>query len=63
MADRGALANGIDQTRAADLIYLPMSPEAHHILTTERGWSADDYGRWLVTSWPRAPTSATSWIR
>ncbi|MFD0331913.1 hypothetical protein ACFQZC_36540 [Streptacidiphilus monticola] len=50
LADRGALAEDVDQRRAADLIYLLMSPEVHRILTVERGWSPEAYERWLATS-------------
>jgi len=44
---RGALAGGIEETSAADTIYTLMAPEVHHLLTVERGWSADRYERWL----------------
>jgi hypothetical protein len=27
-----------------------LSPEVHHILTVERGWTAGQYERWLVRS-------------
>jgi len=44
---RGALADGLDEAGAADTIYTLMAPEVHHMLTVERGWSADRYERWL----------------
>jgi len=39
--------NGLDEAGAADTIYTLMAPEVHHMLTVERGWSADRYERWL----------------
>jgi len=48
LADRGALAGGIDLHQATDIIYMLMSPEVHRILTVERGWSGDEYQRWLA---------------
>jgi AcrR family transcriptional regulator len=35
---------------AADIAYTVLSPEVHHILTVERGWTAGQYERWLVRS-------------
>lgn len=50
LAERKALADGVDEASAADLIYALMSPEMHRILTVERGWSADRYEQWLARS-------------
>lgn len=35
-AERGALADGLTEARALDIIYTLMSPQAHQILTAER---------------------------
>jgi hypothetical protein len=35
---------------AVDMTYLALSPDAYRILTVDRGWSADQYERWLVRS-------------
>lgn len=48
LAGQDALADGLTEARALDVIYTLMSPEVHHILTAERGWSADEYERWLA---------------
>lgn len=48
LADRSALASGIDQSHAADVIYTLMSPEVYRILTLERGWGGDQYEQWLA---------------
>jgi AcrR family transcriptional regulator len=50
LAERNALAEGVKEGQAADIIYMLMSPEVHRLLTVERGWSADCYERWLARS-------------
>jgi AcrR family transcriptional regulator len=47
LAKRGALREGLTKAEAADIVYAFMSPDMHHLLTVERGWSADRYERWL----------------
>jgi AcrR family transcriptional regulator len=48
LAAQNALADGLTEPDALDIIYTLMSPEAHHILTVERHWSADHYEQWLA---------------
>jgi hypothetical protein len=43
-----ALADGLTEPDALDIIYTLMSPEVHHILAVERHWSADHYEQWLA---------------
>jgi AcrR family transcriptional regulator len=50
LAERHVLARGVGEADAADIIFTLMSPEAHRILTVERGWTADRYERWLATT-------------
>jgi AcrR family transcriptional regulator len=50
LAARGALAPRLEFSEAADMTYAVMSPDVHHILTVERGWTADQYEQWLVRS-------------
>ncbi|MPZ95874.1 MAG: TetR family transcriptional regulator [Propionibacteriales bacterium] len=50
LADRDALAEGLAEKEAADVVYTLMSPEVHRILTVERGWRPDRYERWLATA-------------
>jgi AcrR family transcriptional regulator len=45
---RNALAKGITERHALDVIYTLMSPEVHHMLTVERHWTAEQYQRWLT---------------
>ena len=35
-------------TRAADTIYAIASYEGYELLVNERGWTADEYERWLA---------------
>ena len=39
-----------DSSEAADITYAVLSPEVHHILTAERGWTAGQYEQWLIRS-------------
>ena len=48
LAERGALADGLTEARALDIIYTLMSPEVHQILTAERHRNADQYEHWLA---------------
>ncbi len=48
------LRNGIDEIRAADILWVLTSPEITLQLTTDCGWSADDYEHWLATILIRA---------
>lgn len=50
IAARDALAPSYDEASAADVVYALLSPDVHWILTGERGWSGDDYQRWLSVS-------------
>jgi len=46
----GALDPELEYSEAADIAYVALSPEVHHILTVERGWTAGQYERWLIRS-------------
>jgi AcrR family transcriptional regulator len=48
IADRGALDPELSLSDAQDIAYAALSPEVHRILTVERGWTADQYERWLT---------------
>ena len=50
LAERGALADGVTEDEARDVIFTMMAPEVHRILTVQRGWSPDRYERWLARS-------------
>jgi AcrR family transcriptional regulator len=38
----------LNVSEAEDIAYAALSPEVHRILTVERGWTADQYERWLT---------------
>src|SRR5919206_83430 len=48
LARQKALAPGITERQAADIIYTLMAPEVHRLLTVERRWSGDRYESWLA---------------
>lgn len=50
LANHDALAGGLAEPEAADIVYTLMSPEVHRILTSERGWSPDRYEKWVATA-------------
>jgi AcrR family transcriptional regulator len=65
LADGGFLAPGLAVERARDLIWLHTAPDTYRLLVLERGWSLDEYERWLAASLaaallpaPRPPTSS-----
>ena len=45
-----ALDPDLEYSDAADMAYAVLSPDVHRILTTERGWTAEQYERWLIRS-------------
>ena len=47
LMEREALDPNLEPSEAADLVYLLWSPDAHRILTIERGWTSDQYEAWL----------------
>jgi AcrR family transcriptional regulator len=47
IATERTLRPGLTVTEAADTFSALASPELHHILTTDRGWSQERYARWL----------------
>jgi AcrR family transcriptional regulator len=48
VAATGALRPDLARERAADVIWALRAPEMHYLLTTVRGWSAQEYERWLA---------------
>ncbi len=49
LARAGALAPGVRERDAADLIHALMSPELYRLLVLDRGWKSDRYERWLAS--------------
>jgi AcrR family transcriptional regulator len=50
LAARDALDPELQFSDAADIAYAVLSPDVHRILTTERGWTPEQYQQWLVRS-------------
>jgi AcrR family transcriptional regulator len=50
LAARDFLDPGLGISEAADMTYAALSPDVHHILTVERGWTAGQYEQWLIRS-------------
>jgi AcrR family transcriptional regulator len=48
IAARNALDPELSIADAEDITYAALSPEVHRILTIERGWTSDQYERWLT---------------
>lgn len=47
LARNGPLRKGLDSTTAPESVWAFTSAEVHRLLTIERGWSGDQYERWL----------------
>lgn len=44
----GGLRPGLDRDRARDAVWVLISPDVYRMLVVERGWSLDEYERWLA---------------
>lgn len=49
----GALRNDLSVERAADIVWTLNSPDVYLLVTDERGWSPEEFERWLADSWAR----------
>lgn len=49
LARAGALAPGLRERDAADVVHALMSPELYRLLVSERGWSPGRYRTWLAS--------------
>lgn len=47
LADKGALAAGLDVDRATDIVWALNHPAFYALLAGERGWTAEHYERWV----------------
>ncbi len=50
VAARGPLRAGLDEMRAAEIAWTLTSPDVFNLLTTDRGWSKEQYSDWLGES-------------
>jgi hypothetical protein len=53
LASSGALRHGLTVEGAADRIWVLSSLALHDLFVVERGWSSDDYQRWLTDALTR----------
>ncbi len=51
LAATGRLRSGLSESKAADIIWSMNSPEFYLLLVEERGWSLEEYQRWLGDAW------------
>ncbi|HTJ76238.1 MAG TPA: helix-turn-helix domain-containing protein [Acidimicrobiales bacterium] len=47
---RNALDPSMDPAEAADIVYVLMSPDTYRTFTVDRGWTTEQYRRWLGRS-------------
>lgn len=47
LAKSGALAPGLNERRAGDVVHALASPEVYRLLVVDRSWTSDRYERWL----------------
>jgi AcrR family transcriptional regulator len=47
LAEKGALADGLDVATATDILWALNHPSLYSLLAGERGWSPDQYEQWL----------------
>jgi AcrR family transcriptional regulator len=50
LLDGGHLVPGISLERARDVLFTYSSPELYELLVVDRGWSAEDYGRFVANA-------------
>ena len=53
LAATGRLRTGISVSEVADIIWSMNSPEFYLLLVDQRGWSDEDFERWLADAWLR----------
>ena len=48
LAAKGALAPGLSEARATDIMWAVANPSMHYRLVAQRRWSPEEYRRWLA---------------
>jgi AcrR family transcriptional regulator len=49
----GGVRDDLTDVEIADIIWATNSPELYVLLTKDRGWTPEQYGRWLADAWHR----------
>jgi AcrR family transcriptional regulator len=44
----GGLRPGLDPAKATDIVWTLIAPEVYELLVTDRGWTLDEYEKWLA---------------
>ena len=57
------LRNGLSEAAVADVIWTMNSPEFYLLLVEQRGWSSDEFERWLSDAWERLLLAPSSCLR
>jgi hypothetical protein len=50
LARKETLTPDMSAAQAADLLWALAGPEVYRLLVVQRGWSSDEYERWLASS-------------
>lgn len=53
LAGQNPLREGLDMTRAAEMVWTLTSPEVYNLLIVDRGWTKEEYSHWLADSLTR----------
>jgi AcrR family transcriptional regulator len=53
LMEAGGLRSGVSLEEAADFVWSTNAPEFYHLLVTERGWTPEQFERWLADTWTR----------
>ncbi len=48
IAANGSLRDGLNEAKAAELVWALSSPELFQLLTDYRGWTKEQYAAWLA---------------
>jgi AcrR family transcriptional regulator len=48
LSSKGPLREGLTTSGVAETVWAVTSPDVHHLLTVDRGWSGDRYEQWVA---------------
>lgn len=60
-ARHGSLRSDVDVDRAADILFLYLSPHTHHVLRRLRGWTAEEFRDWILDALVRELLPPSHW--
>ncbi len=53
VAEASPLREGLTVDRAADIVWTLNSTDVYLLLTSDRGWTPDEFEGWLADTWQR----------